>query len=79
MSAVMLPARFDGERIVLDEPYDLQPDTRLVVTILPSPDDAERDDWMRQAQQNLEAAYGPDEPEYTLADIKQWNPNYRGK
>lgn len=79
MSAVTLPARFDGDRILLDEPYELQPNTRLVVTVLPSQAGEEREDWLRQSQQNLEAAYGPDEPEYTLDDIKEWNPNYTGR
>ena len=28
-----LPAHFDGERIHLDEPFDLEPNTKLIVTI----------------------------------------------
>ena len=73
MSAIMLPAFFDGEQIRLDEPYELQPNTRLVVTVVTPQEDEEREDWLRFAQQNLESAYGPDEPEYTLDDIKESN------
>jgi len=35
MPIVTLPAHFDGERICLDEPFDLEPDAKLIVTILP--------------------------------------------
>lgn len=35
MEAVTLPAHFDGDRILLDEPFDLEPDTNLIVTVLP--------------------------------------------
>jgi hypothetical protein len=77
MNAVTLPAHFDGRQIVLDEPYELQPNTALVVTILPE-DNEERQDYLRLAQQSIAAAYGDDEPEYTLDDIKIWNPDYRG-
>ncbi len=30
----------------------------------------ERDDWLRFGQAGQEAGYGPDEPEYTEADLK---------
>jgi hypothetical protein len=78
MSAVALPAHFDGHKIVLDEPYPLEQDTLLTVIILSTQDDDERADWARLGQQNLAAAYGDDEPEYTFADIKEWNPLYKG-
>ena len=34
MSNVSIPAHFDGERILLDEPIELQPNTKLIVTVL---------------------------------------------
>ena len=77
MSSVTLPAHFDGQQIVLDEHYSLEPNTRLVVTVLPE-EDKEREDWYRLSAQGLAAAYGDDEPDYTLDDIKKWNPLYRG-
>ncbi len=78
MSAVVLTAHFDGNQIVLDEPYPLEPNTPLTVTVLSALDDEERADWLRLSAQGLAGAYGPDEPEYTLADVKEWNPLYKG-
>lgn len=74
-----MPAHFDGQQIVLDEPYPLEPNTALTVTVLSEPaEDEERAEWARFGRHNLAAAYGDDEPEYTAADIKKWNPLYRG-
>jgi hypothetical protein len=35
MAAISLKAHFDGDHILLDEPYDLPPDARLIVTVVP--------------------------------------------
>ena len=35
MPIISLPAHFDGEQICVDEPFDLKPETKLIVTILP--------------------------------------------
>ena len=52
MNAVALQAHFDGEKIVLDEPFVLEPQTRLIVTALPAEQtDEEREDWIRFSQQ----------------------------
>ena len=40
-------------------------------------EEAERRDWLRLSAQGLERAYGDDEPEYTDADLKELNPDYR--
>ena len=74
MESITLRAHFDGKQILLDEPFPLQPNTKLIVTVIPDPLDEERDDWGRLALQNLARAYGPDEPEYSLDDIKEVNP-----
>jgi len=79
MSTVVLPAHFNGHQIVLDEPYPLEPNTPLAVTVLSAQDDEERADWLRFAMQNFAAGYGEDEPEYSLDDIKEWNPEYEGR
>jgi hypothetical protein len=80
MQTVAISAHYDGQQILLDEAYPLQPNTRLIVTILPEPvEDDERAEWARLGLQNLERAYGDDEPEYTLDNIKEWNPEYEGK
>ena len=70
MPAVTLKAHFDGRHITLDEPYDLHPGTPLAVTVLPTQADLERAQWSQVAAAGLAHAYGDDEPEYTLADIK---------
>ena len=50
MPTVALQAHFDGQRIVLDEPYDLPANAPLVVTVLPSSPDADAEDtWLRAA------------------------------
>ena len=78
MSSVALAAHFDGKQIVLDEPYELQPNTPLTVVVRSAQDDEDRADWLALSAQGLAGAYGPDEPEYTFADIKEWNPLYKG-
>ncbi len=68
MSAIALNAHFDGQRIQLDEPYPLSTSTRLMVLVMPG--DAERTDWQTLASVGLARAYGADEPEYALTDLK---------
>lgn len=55
---------------MLDEPYDLQPGTLITVTVFPNQADLETAQWLSVASAGLARAYGDDEPEYTLADIK---------
>ena len=71
MPSVTLRAHFDGERIRLDEPFDLPPDTPLLVTVLPPAAHGDRAAWIAGGRQALARAYGEDEPEYTLDDIKR--------
>ena len=79
METVNLRAHFDGKQILLDEPFELEPDTELILTILPKSLDDEREDWTRLALENLERAYGNNEPEYSLDLIKEANPEYEGR
>ena len=77
MSLRTLRAHFDGERIRLDEPYDLEPDTQLLVTVLQEQkSDEERETWLLLSSKGLERAYGEDEAEYSLDLIKEPNPEY---
>ena len=74
MSAVILNAHYDGKGIVLDEPFDLPANCPLRVMVVPTltPDEEqERAEWDAFAAESLERMYGPDEPEYTLADLKR--------
>ena len=69
MPAVTLRAHWNGERILLDEPYEIPPDAILVVTVLePSAVDA-TDDWTMAAKLGLARAYGDDEPDYVPDDV----------
>ena len=72
MPITALPAHFDGLRICLDEPFHLEPDIKLIVTVLPSlePDNKheagnEHEAWLLLSGQRLEDAYGENEPEYS--------------
>lgn len=47
------------------------------VTSVSSDDDPDRKDWLRFADANFSAAYGDDEPEYTLDMIKKPNTDYK--
>lgn len=76
MQTVTLTARFDGQQILLDEPYQLEANTPLMITILPEPAD-EAAAWQQFALQNLARAYEADEVEYTVADLKEPNPEHR--
>lgn len=80
MPMIAVPAHFDGKQICLDEPFDLEPDTRLIVTILPRHvSNDEREAWLNLSIQGLEDGYGEDEPEYSTDLIKKVNPHYAGR
>ena len=80
MPMIAVPAHFDGKHICLDEPFDLEPDTRLIVTILPRRmSDNEREEWLNLSIQGFEDGYGEDEPEYSTDLIKKVNPHYAGR
>ncbi|MGH9194522.1 MAG: hypothetical protein ACRD1T_02125 [Acidimicrobiia bacterium] len=71
MPTVTLKAHYDGERILLDEPFELPPNAALMVTVLPAAEDSESAQWARAAAVGLARAYSDDEPEYSIADIKR--------
>ncbi len=78
MNSISIPAHFDGERILLDEPFELEPDTKLIVTVIPK-HDAEHESWLRLSGKKIEEAYGEDEEEYSLDSIKEANSEYEGR
>ncbi len=80
MPKVALPAHFDGERICLDEKYDLKPNTKLIVTVLTEEEyDEDREAWGYIADNSLENAYGDDDPDYSANMIKEPNPSYESR
>ena len=71
MSTIILKAHYDGEHIVLDEPFDLPANASLAVMVLSaSGEGSERSDWAALGVQSFARAYGEDEPEYALKDVK---------
>ena len=71
MPTIALHAHYDGERIVLDEPYALPMNANLMVTVLPSSLDAESEDaWLRTTSATDSFAFlaDPAEDIYTAAD-----------
>ena len=79
METRTLRAHFDGNHILLDQPFELEPNMELLITILPKPSDEEHGDWARLSLESLARAYGDDEPEYSLDLIKEANPDYEGR
>ena len=57
MEIVTLQAHFDGHHILLDEPYELTSDTKLVVSVIQTESD-ECTDWNSLSMASLERAYG---------------------
>ena len=78
MDSVSIPAHFDGQQILLHEPCELEPNTRLIGTVLPN-HDYERKSWLRMSADGLRQAYGDNEEEYSLDLIKHPNPDYEGR
>jgi hypothetical protein len=68
MKTVALTAHYDGEKVQLDEPCQLERNARLMVVVLPTDD--ERQAWSRFSAEQLAKAYGENEPEYTAADVR---------
>ncbi len=68
MKTVALTAHFDGEKVQFDEPCQIEANARLVVVVLPKDDD--RSEWSQFSAGQLGKAYGENEPEYTVADLR---------
>ena len=73
-----IPAHFDGERILLDEPVELEPNARLIIKVLPK-SDAEHDAWLKLSKNRLEEAFANGEDEYSLDLVKETNPEYEAR
>jgi len=63
-------ARFDGEKVLLDEDITIPVDARLVVTILQDSDD-ERVEFHRLSSKAFADAFEEDEVEYSEADLRR--------
>lgn len=75
MSSVTLKAHFDGNKICLDDPYPLESNARLVVTVVMGDSDAAgRQAWLAASQASLGLAYGPAEPDYSDSVLREKPP-----
>lgn len=71
MPTVALQAHYDGERIVLDEPFNLPAHTALMVTVLPAAVEPESEEaWLRATAASDAFAFlaDPVEDIYTVKD-----------
>ena len=71
LPSITLNAHFDGQSIVLDEPFELPSNARLLVTVVSPLMDGDRTQWFDLAGSGLATAYGDDEPEYSLAHVRR--------
>ncbi|MFH1116093.1 MAG: hypothetical protein V1792_19440 [Pseudomonadota bacterium] len=71
MPAVTLKAHYNGERIVLDEPFEIPPNSSLMVTVLPPTEAVVDEDWILASRKGLSEAYGTDEPDYGIEDLRR--------
>jgi hypothetical protein len=71
MPTVTLQAHYDGEHIVLDEPYEIPPNSSLMVTLVPAAADSESEEtWLRAASSSEPFSFLQDSAEdiYTAND-----------
>jgi predicted DNA-binding antitoxin AbrB/MazE fold protein len=62
------------------EPINFPEGTQLVVTISSSSEVVgDSEDWYALSLQGLSRAYGNDEPDYDLSQIKEFNPSHERK
>ncbi|CAN5507735.1 hypothetical protein BH10ACI1_BH10ACI1_25010 [soil metagenome] len=66
---------FDGTQVLLDEPCELKPNTKVIITVVEDGEDA---DWYLLGKKSFARAYAHDEPEISLDRIKEFNPEYEG-
>lgn len=76
MPLLTLNAHFDGRQVQFDEPIELPPNTKLLITVS-SMNDTDAMAWQELSAQGLAAAYGDDEPEYSLESLKEHNAHYK--
>lgn len=75
MSTITLKAHFDGKQICLDEPYELQPDSKLIVAVVSGDSlEDERHAWLAASQAGFARAYDDGEPDYSNAVLRETTP-----
>ena len=75
MNTITLKAHFDGKRICLDEPYELQPNSKLIVAVVSGDSlEDERQAWLAASQAGFARAYDDNEPDYSHAVLRETPP-----
>ena len=77
MKAVTLRAHYDGEHIRLDDPFPIEPDSPLTVTVWQK-EQADEEETLALLAGSALANASVEEPEYSLDLIKEPNPDYEG-
>ncbi len=75
MPSITLNAHFNGQQIMLDEPFEIPSNAKLLVTVLENTD-FEQNSWTAFSAGALAQAYSDDEPEYALSSVKELNAAY---
>jgi hypothetical protein len=70
----VIRAHYDGKHIIPDEVPELPVGVPLLITVVAGTfaegRDLDREAWAATGARSLAQAYGDDEPEYSVADIK---------
>ena len=67
----------DSRHLKLKKPIKIAPGSKVMITIEPAEGVADDREWYLLSSQGIEAAYGEDEPDYSLERIKVPNPEYQ--
>jgi len=67
----------DSHHLRLKKPIQFAPGSTVTITIKPAKSVSEDQEWYLLSFHALEAAYGDDEPDYSMDDIKIPNPEYQ--
>lgn len=75
MKAIETTANFNdkGELIIDNLPVIKNKKAKLLILF----EENEQEDWYQLSNKGLSAAYGEDEPDYTLNMLKEPNPDYK--
>jgi len=68
----------DANHLKLLYPVQIPPYSKIMIAIVSEKaDDHEKEEWFGLSRQELAAAYGEDEPEYSQKMIKKINPDFQ--
>ncbi|HLE53585.1 MAG TPA: hypothetical protein VI755_16070 [Anaerolineales bacterium] len=67
----------DSRHLKLKKPIQNPPGSKVMITIEPAEAIAEDQSWYTLSAGGLQAAYGEDEPDYSLERIKIPNPEFQ--